>query len=155
MLKILHKGIHYNAPLDRTGFTGDVSVDASLSSVTSLVSGALATLSSEGVGLADGGAGDAFAGFVINDAAGYFMENKPALASGLLPLSIGPQVVVTDQIVTSETFSIGDKLYLGSGSNKGKVTKSAPTGATANTQSIGIAGSTASASAPELTVVIV
>lgn len=154
MLKILHKGIQYNAPLDKTGFTGDVATDAQLASVTSLVAGRLATLGANGVALADAAEGHVFAGFIINDAAGYFMENKPALASGLVPLSIGIQVVVTDQIVSTETFAIGDKLYIGSGANAGKVTKTPPTGAGANVKPIGVAGSTASAAAPELTVIV-
>lgn len=155
MLKILHKGIQFNAPLDKTGFIGDVAVDSALASVTALVAGRLATLGSAGVKLANADAGDTFAGFIINDAAGYFMENKPALASGLVPLSIGAQVVVTDQIVSTETFAIGDKLYIGSATNKGKVTKTAPTGEGANTKPIGVAGSTASAAAPELTVIVI
>lgn len=154
MLKILHKGIQYSAPLDTTGFTGDTSVDSALASVTKLVSGRLATLGANGADLANAAEGDVFAGFIINDAAGYFMENKPALASGLVPLSVGPQVVVTDQIVSSETFAIGDVLYIGSAANAGKVTKTLPTGAGVNAKSIGIAGSTASAAAPELTVIV-
>lgn len=154
MLSILHKGIQYNAPLDKTGFTGDVAHDAALASVTALVSGRIATLTATGVALADASDGDIAAGFIINDAAGYFMENKPALASGLIPLSVGNQVVVTDQIVTSETFAIGDLLYIGSDANAGLVTKTVPVGNDANKNPIGVAGSTASASSPALTVIV-
>jgi hypothetical protein len=152
MLQILYKGINFNAPLDTTGFTGNVATDSQLPSVTALVGGRLATLHATGVALADAAAGDEFAGFIINDASGYYFENVPALASGLVPLSVGPQGVITDQIVASDTFAVGDKLYLGSGANKGLVTKVLPVAGGANTKVIGIAGSTASASAPQLTI---
>jgi hypothetical protein len=152
MLKILYKGINFNAPLDTTGFTGDTSVDSQLPSVTALKSGRLATLHPTGVALADAAAGDTFAGFVINDASGYYFENVPALASGIVPLSTGPQGVITDQIVPTCTFAVGDKLYLGSGANKGLVTNVAPTAG--NEASFGVAASTASAAAPELQILI-
>lgn len=153
MLSILHKGIQYNAPLDKSDFTGDVDTDSKLAYVQGLVSGRCATITADGVALADAAEGHLFIGFIINDAAGYFFENKPAIASGLVPLSMGNQVVVTDQIVTTETFALGDKLYLGSGANAGLVTKTLPVGAGANVEPIGIAGSAASAASPNLTVV--
>jgi hypothetical protein len=154
MLKILYKGINFNAPLDTTGFTGDTSVDSQLPSVTALKSGRLATLHSTGVALADAAAGDVFNGFIINDASGYYFENVPALASGQVPLSVGPQGVITDQIVATDSFVVGDKLYIGSGANEGLVTKVIPVGVGANVAPFGTAASTASAAAPELQILI-
>lgn len=152
MLKILHKGIQINAPLDKSGFTGDVQHDASLASVATLIAGRAATVLENGVALADAAEGHTFDGFIINDVAGYFYENKPALASGLVPLSYGNQVVVTDQIKAGDVFKPGDKVYLGSGADAGLLTKTQPTGTGANDAPVGKALSAASAAAPELTV---
>jgi hypothetical protein len=152
MLNILYKGINFNAPLDTTGFIGDASVDSALASVTALVSGRLATIRPAGVHLADSANNDQFVGFIINDAAGYFFENKPALASGIVPLSVGPQGVTTDQIDTTKTFAVGDKLYIGNGATAGLVTNVVP--GSGNTAVIGIATSTASAAAPELGILV-
>jgi len=151
-LIIKHKGIHFNAQLDQTGFTGDVDYDAQLPSVTSLVSGRAAAIGPNGVHLADAANGDTFAGFIINNAAGYFMENKPALASGIVPLSLGNQVAATDQIVPTDVFVAGSKVYLGSGANAGLLTAEVP--AAGNTNPIGIAAGPASAAQPILTVIV-
>jgi hypothetical protein len=155
MLQILYKGINYNAPLDTTGFTGNIAVDSASAYVVSLVGGRLATLHPTGVALANAANNDIFAGFIINNAAGYFFENIPALASGLVPLSVGPQGVITDQIVAGLTFTPGQPLYIGSGGNAGLVTNVQPTpGSGVNSTAFGIAGSAASASSPELTILI-
>lgn len=150
MLQILYKGIQYNAAMDMTGFNGDVAHDAALPIVTEKVAGRLGSLNpADGtLQLADG-ATDQPLGFIINDASGYFFENKPAIASGIIPVTFGNCVVITDQIDTDLTFSPGEALYAGTGAKVGLVTNvpSAPTD-----KKIGIAGSSASISAPELTV---
>jgi hypothetical protein len=151
-LIIKHKGIQFNAQLDQTGFTSDVNYNAQLPSVTGLVSGCAVAIGPNGVHLADAAAGDVFAGFIINDAAGYFMENKPALASGIVPISLGNQVVATDRILTTDVFNPGDKVYLGSGGNKGLLTKEVPVAG--NITPVGIAASSASAAAPLLSVIV-
>jgi len=152
MLKIMHKSIQLNAPLDTTGFTGDLQHDSQLASVQALVGGRVATVGATGAKLADADAGDQPIGFIINDVAGYFMENVPALASGRVPLTHGPVVVVTDQIVTTDTFAVGDKVYLGGTGNKGLLTKTASVAVGGYNRAVGIALSTASAASPELTV---
>lgn len=150
MLKILHKGFQANLPLDKTGFTGDLEHDAALANVTSIIGGRCLTVKPAGVALCDG-ATDPFVGFAINDAAGYFFENKPALASGIVPVSVGNQVAVSDQIDTTKTFAIGDRVYVGTGAAKGLLTNVAPA---AGVAPIGVALSAASAAAPELQFVI-
>jgi len=150
MLRILHKGIQASFDLDQTGLTGDTEADSKLAYIQSLKGGRLAAIGANGVKLADG-ATDTPLGFIINDAEGYFYENKPALASGKVPLTVGDQIVVTDQIDTSEVFAKGDKLYAGTGAKVGLVTKTAPA---AGAKVIGIATSTASAASPELTIVV-
>lgn len=154
MLKILRKGMQVNAPLDQTGFTGDPTKDAALAVVTAIKSGRVAAIGASGVKLANtaDGTEDEFVGFIINDAAGNAWENQPALASGIVPLAAGPCVVITDQIVTTETFAKGDKLYVAGGDNKGLVTKTPETGG--NQRLLGIALSAASASAPELEILV-
>ncbi len=154
MLKILNKGIQITAPLDTSDFTGDLETDSKLPYIQGLVGGRLVTITADGVVLADAAEAHTFVGLIINDASGYFMENKPALASGMLAISCGGQMAVSDQIVTSETFAIGDLLYLGSGAKAGLITKTKPE-APATVAPFGIAMSSASLSSPELTFVIV
>lgn len=55
-----------------------------------------------------------FAGFLVNDVAGYSFENVPAYASGLAPVMQGGGLVETDQVV-EETIQPGDKLWLAAG----------------------------------------
>lgn len=152
MLKILHKGLQFNAPLDTTGFSGDAVADATLASVLALKGGRTASIEAAGVGLCDAAASDHFDGFIINDVAGYSYENKPALASGIVPLITGPCVVVTDQIKAADTFAIGDLVYAAGGADKGLVTKTVP--GAGLTAPIGKALSAASAASPELTILV-
>lgn len=152
MLKILHKGIQANLDLDKTTLTGDLEADAQSAYVQSLVGGKLVGVDANGVQLADGADLAATTlGFLVNDAAGYFFENKPALASGKVAATLGNCVVITDQIDTALTFAAGEKLYAGTGANVGKVTNVEPAVGAAV---IGIAGSSASASAPELLIYV-
>ncbi len=160
MLKIQHKGIQASIDLNQTGFTGDVAEDSKLAYVQSLKAGRLIAVTPDGAALADGDpAEDATAiGFLINDAEGYFYENKPALASGKVAITVGNCVVVTDQIDTAETFAPGDALYAGTGAKAGLVTKTpitdANTAPTVVSRQIGIALSAASSASPELTIAV-
>lgn len=154
MLKILGKGNQISLDLDTTAFTGDVAHDSALAGVTELVGGRVVGLTAGGkVQLCDGAVTTTqHVGFLINDAAGYFFENKPAIASGLVSTTFGNCIVVTDQIDTSKTFAAGQKLYAGTGAVKGLLTNVAPDAAAAV---VGIAGSAASAASPELKVFVV
>lgn len=150
MLKILHKGIQVSIPLNKTGFTGDIATDAALAVVTNLKAGRVAKNSAAGAVLVDGATDSMHgAGFLVNDAAGAFYENKPAFASEKVVISCGAQLVVTDQIDTTETFAIGDKLYVGTAAEVGLITKTSPG---AGAEVIGVAQSAASAASPELTI---
>jgi len=152
MLEIRHRGINVNLDIDQTGMTGDYEADAALAYVVGLKAGRVAGLDSNGkVQLADGSADSASVqqlpvGFIINDAAGYFYENKPALASKIVPVIMGNCVIVTDQIDTDQTFVPNEPLYVGTGAKAGLVTNVPSTSG----YIIGVAGSTASSAAPEL-----
>ena len=153
MLQILHDGIHANLDIDTTNFTGDVETDSQLAYVLGLVGGRLVAVDSSGkVQLADGAdANDLRAiGFVINDAAGYFFMNKPAIASLKVPVVFGNAVVITDQIDPAITFAPGEKLYCGTTGKLGLITNVAAAGAAL----VGYAGSAASAASPELLIYV-
>lgn len=112
--------------LDPSQLTGDINVDSRSAYVTKFVGGRLATLGADGyIKLADGATNEFAEGFIINDAAGYFMENTPALASGVVSVLVGGGVVYTDQIVETNVVA-GDKLYAGTGNNVGILTKTNP-----------------------------
>ena len=153
MLTILHKGVQANLDLDPTGMTGDIEHDSALAYITSLVAGVLVGVDADGyVQIADGktDAGTYLepVGFLIRSAAGYFYENKPALASKKVSVTFGNFVIITDKIDTALTFAPGNKLYCGTGAKAGLVTNVQATGA----RYLGIAGSAASAASPELLV---
>lgn len=150
MLKILHKGFQANLPLDPAALTGDVEADSASAYIQGLKGGRLVTVVKHGVNLCDGET-EEIIGFLVNDAAGYFYENKPALASGLVAVSVGNQLVVTDQIDTTETFGAGDKLYAGKGAKAGLITKTQPA---AGVAAYALALSSASAANPELQLVV-
>ncbi len=153
MLSILHKGLHVSLDLDTAAFTGDVDVDSQLPYVKGLVAGKMAAIDSNGkIALADGAAAAGLMpiGFVVQDAAGYFMLNKPAIASKMVAVTFSNCVVVTDQIDTSLTFVPGQLLYCGTGAKAGLVTNVPATGALP----IGVAGSAASAAAPQLKIFV-
>lgn len=156
MLQILHKGIQANLDLDNSSFTGVLEDDLQLAYITGLLGGRIVGLDSNGkVQLADGLPASSLEpiGFLINDAGGYFFENKPAMASLKVAITFGNCVIITDQIETGETFAPGDKLYCGTvgvGDGIGLVTKTAAAGATL----LGIAGSAASLASPELLIYV-
>jgi hypothetical protein len=155
-LQILQKGIQSSIPMDQTGFTGVIATDVALAVVTKMVAGRLAAINtSTGLAtLADGTTTNNLEpiGFIINNAAGYFFENVPAYASDLIAVTMGPCVVITDQISPSITFAPGQKVYCDTGSNVGLITN-APGGTGARL--IGIAGSAASAASPSLTIFVI
>ena len=127
-------------PLDKSKLTGDVAVDSKSEYVSSLVAGKVAALDGNGnIKLCDG-ASDFAEGFIINDASGYFMENTPALASGVVPVLVGGGICETDQVVETD-IKPGDKLYVGTGDNAGLLTKNDPTGDDKNGQVFAIARS--------------
>lgn len=111
MLKILHKGIQVNLDLDTTGFTGDVEADTALVAAMGLEAGCLVGINATGkCELSDGLAAAPYVlGFLVNDAVGYFYENKPALASNKLAVTLGNCVVITNKTIAGVT--AGDKLY--------------------------------------------
>jgi hypothetical protein len=134
MLKISHVfgAADSGFKLDPSELTGDINVDSKSAYVTALVAGRVAAIGADGyIKLCDGlGAnGETPEGFIINDAAGYFMENTPALASGVVTVLVGGGVASTDQVVDTDITS-GDKLYVGTGANIGLLTTTAPAGAT-------------------------
>lgn len=150
MLQILHKGIQISLDLDTTDFNGNAEHDAALAYIQGLDGGMFAGVDADGYAqLADGDpAGDVTpVGFLINDAAGYFFENKPALASKMVAVTFGNCVVITDQIDTALTFAPKDLLYVGTGAKVGLITNVAPDAAS---RCIGIALSSASVAAPNL-----
>ena len=153
MLSILHKGIHISLDIDTTNFTGDVEADSNLAYIQGLKAGRVAALDALGkVCLADGVLANALApiGFIVNDAAGYFMLNKPAIASKECAVTFSPCVVITDQIDTTQNFVPGQKLYAGTAAKLGLVTNQPGAGAVA----IGIAKSSASSAQPQLTILV-
>lgn len=144
MLLIHHKGIHINLDLNTSGLTGDVEADAKTAYIQSLKAGRFAALDANGkVLLADGLAASAKfpIGLIVNDAEGYFMMNKPALASKEIAVTFSPCVISTTEFDATKTYTPGEKLYVDTGANIGKVTNVAPAGATP----IGIALSAAAA----------
>jgi hypothetical protein len=144
MLLIHHKGIHISLDLNTAGFNGDVDHDANLSYVQGLKAGRVATVDNTGkVILADGLAASAKfpMGFIVNDAAGYFMMNKPAIASKEVAITFSPCVISTDQFDATKVYTPGEKLYVDTGANVGLITNVPPAGAKA----IGIALSAAAA----------
>lgn len=104
--------------------TGDAFADAARPEILALKAGIMITVDTNGYVVPCDGASQLGLGVVINDAAGYPLENKPALASGKVPALTGGSVCETDVIV--DVVVAGDKLYCGTGDNKGKLTKTAP-----------------------------
>ena len=143
MLKILYKcgAIDGNTfELKPSLYEGlDPMVAALDETVMSLQSGRLVTIGKNGcVELAEDGSA---LGVIVNDASGTPLFNKPALASGKISAMFGGGLIETDQVV-EETVKPKDKLYCGTGENKGKWTKTAPS---ATSEVIGTAMSSNSA----------
>lgn len=152
MLQVKHKGIQVSLPINPADLNlgnGIMYDDLYSDELKKLVGGRAIRINSQGyVELADG-AEDGYVGPLVVSATGGHLENKPALASGLVAVAFGQCQATTDQIVTTETFVPGDKIYVGTGANAGLYTK---TPATADTQAVGLASSAASASEPNLTI---
>jgi hypothetical protein len=153
MLQILHKGLQISLDLDITSFTGDVEHDAALDYILGLDAGCIAGYDTDGYAqLADGAIANALEpiGFIINDAAGSFFENKPAIASKKIAVTFGNCIIITDQIDTALTFNEGEPLYCGTTGKLGLVTNSKPT----NARMIGIAMCAASSASPNLQIAV-
>jgi hypothetical protein len=156
MLKILHKGIQANLDLDTSGFSGVIEDDQQSDYIQGLAGGRIVALDSDGKAqLADGLPGETLEpiGFLINDAAGYYFENVPALASLKVAVTFGNCVIITDQIETGDTFAPGNLVYCGTtgvGDGVGLVSKVQAAGATL----LGIAGSAAASASPELLIYV-
>lgn len=153
MLQILHKGLQISLDLDTTDFTGDVEADAALAYIQALDAGMIAAIDSDGYAqLADGAIANSLEpmGFIINDAAGYFFENKPAIASKKIAVTLGNCVIITDKIDTALTFDEGEPVYCGTTGKLGLVTNVKPT----NARMLGIAMSSASSAAPNLQIAV-
>ena len=145
MLIVDHSGIQLSLNLDTSSFTGDVETDVELAYIQGLKAGRLVTVDASGYAqLADGAAGEPV-GWLLNDAAGAFFENKPAIASEKVASTFGNAVLTTDQIDTALTFAPGDLLWAGTGAKVGLVTNVDPGGSRA----VGIAGSAASLAAAD------
>jgi len=148
MLNVLYK----NGSIDGNTFElnpelyiGKDPLEASLDeTILSLEGGKLATIGSDGyVKLATNGN---VMGIIVNDAAGVPLFNKPALASGKVPLMFGGGLIETDQVVEKDIVP-GTPLYC---SDNGKWTKVDPTGEDANGVVIGVAVSSNSDTSPTL-----
>jgi hypothetical protein len=143
--------VRVSLDVDQSGWTGDIEADAAL--LASLKGGRIVGVNASGkVALADGALAGVVQplGFLIVDAAGYFYENKPALASGKVAITHGNCVVITDQLKSGVTFAAGDLVYCGTGADVGMVVKTVATGATP----IGVALTAASGAGAELTIAV-
>ena len=96
-------------PAHLVGGIGAVRASAN---IQKLKAGRVATVGADGYVKVAGDDDAQFAGFIINDAAGYEFENTPAIASGKLPLLIGGGLVETDQVKETD-IKPGDQLYIG------------------------------------------
>jgi len=129
MLLIHHKGIHISLSLDTTNFTGDVEQDSKLAYVQGLESGKMAGIDVNGkIQLADGdpAAAKLPLGFIINDAAGYFFMNKPAVAGKEVAITATPCMISTDKVKAGQVFAIGQKVYCGTGADADLLVAAAP-----------------------------
>jgi hypothetical protein len=153
MLQILHKGNQISLDLDTSSFTGDIETDAALAYIQGLDAGRIIGINVSGyAALADGAIANSIhpVGFLINDAAGYFFENKPAIASKKVASTWGNCVIITDQIDTALTFTPSQYVYAGTSTKVGLVTNVPPT----NARPIGITMSSASSASPNLTILV-
>lgn len=153
MLQILHKGLQISLDLDTSSFTGVVETDVALDYIQGLDAGRIAGYNTSGyAALADGAIANEILplGFIINDAAGEYWENKPAIASEKIGITFGNCVIITDQIDTALTFTPGQKVYCGTSTKVGLVTNVQPT----NARCIGITMSSASSAAPNLQIAV-
>jgi len=125
MLDIQHKGLVGNFPLDQSTLSGVATADVNTPYIQSLLGGKVVSVSPTGLKLADGSL-DSVLGFLVLDAAGYPYENVPSLASGVAAVTLGNQVVLTDQVVAGLTILAGEPLYAATGANAGLLTNVAP-----------------------------
>lgn len=150
MLQIRHKGHQISLAVDPTLLALDAPTFQANATVLGFIAGRVVALTNpdDVIALADGNESNGLVpiGFLINDMAGNFYENKPALASGYVGVSFGPSVVVTDQIVSGITINPGDRLYVGTSGNVGLLTNVAPS----NARAIGIALAGASPASPSV-----
>jgi len=124
MLKILHKAIQNSVDLDTTQLTGNLAADTTSAYIQSLKAGVYVKYNAAGgIEPADGAVdADNILGPLINDADGYFYENKPALASNKAAVVYGGSVLSNDRIAANITIAKGDLLYIGTGADVGKLT---------------------------------
>jgi len=154
-ITIKHAAFRTGLPVkDVAGFNGffDPNNSQATAYLRSLVEGALVSIGSDGfVKLADGAADVAIyplaRGFVEND-----LGSNNTFGDGGLSVLFGTARYITDQIVSTEVFAPGDKLYAGTAANVGKVTKTAPN---ATAKVIGIAVNAASATQLNLEILTV
>jgi len=141
MLKIqyVNGSVDGTLALDPSQLTGDLSTDRNSAYVRQFESGKMVTFDSNGYAklAVDGDLG---AGPLVLDAYGADFENVPALASGVMSYMIGGGVAYTDHVVDTNIVP-GDALYLATGADAGKLTKTAGTG-----PAVGVARSANSAS---------
>lgn len=132
MLNILHKGLQASLPVDMSkanysvGGVLDLATAVSTDYIQSLIAGRLVCQDVNGfVSLCDGKTSNPL-GFLVLDAKGGFFGNIPALAGGMVSHTFGNTVIRTDQIVSTDSFKVGDKVYAGTGDSVGLVTNVAP-----------------------------
>lgn len=153
-LTVRHTGIRMSIPVKNLeSFNGfyDFTNPTTDPYLLSLKQGSVVAFDNLGfIKLADGATdvtiGFLIRGFIDNDGGS---NNTPGDQG--LPVMVGNCQVITDAIVSTESFVPGDKLYAGTAANAGKVTKTAPS---ATSKVIGIASSIANATSPNLLITV-
>lgn len=146
MFNFLHRGIVANVKFN------EITVEEEG------IDGAYAKSLSAGkaVALGDGGlvpaGGKKFLGFLVEGVQNTPYQNSSALASGLLPVTIGNCIGESDAIAEGITFTEGDPIYVDATTSL--LTNEAGT-ESANGTAIGIAGATTSAESPAVQVIVV
>lgn len=154
MIKILHKGLQPSMDIDVPPHSGVLTEDLASEYFLSLKAGRVIAQDEDGImRLADGVPANGLepVGFLINDIAGEFFNNKSNYASRKAAHTLGNVVLITDQIAEGIEFNPADKLYAGTGANKGLVTNVAPH---ADAKVIGVAASKASVANPNLKIYV-
>lgn len=134
----------------------ELGADLNVSTVTKtyldgLKSGRIATIDANGfIDLCDG-ATQTPVGTIVQGFGGFDGNFANAQGSRAIGVEFDARLFVTDQIDTTATFAIGDKLYAGTGAKIGLFVKVAPS---ATAEVVGIALSAASSASPELTVLV-
>lgn len=150
-LEILNdvSGARINVDLDAAELTGTIDEVRAGAYIQGLVAGACVGVDSDGyLQLASGDTTDNILplGLLVLDAASTYADSLPALGAQKMAVLGGPALVESNNIESGITFAPGDSVYCSD--TVGKLTNVAPSNSFGR---IGVALSSASASAPELT----